>query len=794
MHFRLLMILTASIVSLTFPRMRVAAQAVKNEAAAAVKAVNTPTSSASFGNQAAPFLAKYCNGCHGGDKPKADLNLTTFKDESAIVKNRKVWTLVKDTIESGEMPPEEKPQPSEAEASAFMGFITTTFAKVDCASQNDPGRVTIRRLNRAEYNNTIRDLLGVDYRAADDFPSDDVGYGFDNIGDVLTLPPILMEKYLDAAEKIVEQAIVAGPRSSNGPVKLYEAEDLPNSAGGSPYNDFARSLASVSALTVQHTFPRDGEYLLRARVFGQQAGPELVKMAFVVDGKAMKTVEVAAVESDPKVYEYRAKLRGGPRKFGVSFLNDYYNEKDPNPEQRDRNLVVDSLEVQGPIQSGDSPLPESHKKILFKVATKENRDDVVRELLAKFASRAYRRPITPGELARLVKFVDLAQQNGDSFERGMQVAVEAILVSPQFLFRVELDRSPKTGRRNDPKTPAPASLIDDFELASRLSYFLWSSMPDDELLKLALDGKLRAGDNLEKQVKRMLRDSKARSLVENFADQWLQIRNIKTVSPDRGKFPGFDDDLRTAMLTETEMFFGAVVRDDRSVLDLIDSDFTYLNERLAKHYGITGITGEQFRRVSLKGNQRGGLLTQASILTVTSNPTRTSPVKRGKWILEQVLGTPPPPPPGDVPELDNQKTLSGTLRQRMEQHRSNPSCASCHARMDPLGFGFENFDAIGAWREKDGDAAVDSSGVLPSGRKFRGPKELKAILKAKDKDFVRCLSEKLLTYALGRGVEYYDTCAVDVIVAGTVKNKYKFSQLVLEIVKSDPFQKRKGKG
>ena len=792
MHFRFFMVLTAGIVGLTLPRMRASAQSVKNEPPA--KAVNAPASSASFENQAAPFLAKYCNVCHGGDKPKADLNLTTFKDESAIVKNRKAWTLIKDYIESGEMPPEEKLQPSEAEAAAFMAFITSTLAKVDCTSQNDPGRVTIRRLNRSEYNNTIRDLLGVDFHAADEFPSDDVGYGFDNIGDVLTLPPILMEKYLDAAEKIVEQAIVAGRGSSNGPVKLYEAEELPSTAGGSPYNDFARSLASESALSVQHTFPRDGEYLLRARVFGQQAGPEQVKMAFVVDGKAVKTVEVAAVESDPKIYEFRAKLRGGARRFGVSFLNDYYNEKDPDPSQRDRNLVVDSLEIQGPIQTVDSPFPESHKKILFKMPTKENRDEVVRELLAKFASRAYRRPITPGELARLVKFVDLAQQNGDNFERGMQVAVEAILVSPQFLFRVELDRSPKTGRRNDPKRPTTASLIDEFELASRLSYFLWSSMPDDELLKLALDGKLRADGNLENQVKRMLRDPKARALVENFADQWLQIRNIKTVSPDRGKFPGFDDDLRTAMLTETEMFFGAVIRDDRSVLDLIDSDFTYLNERLAKHYGIPEIKGEQFRRVTLKGNERGGLLTQASILTVTSNPTRTSPVKRGKWILEQVLGTPPPPPPGDVPELDNQKTLSGTLRQRMEQHRSNPSCASCHARMDPLGFGFENFDAIGAWREKDGDAAVDASGVLPSGQKFRGPKELKAILKAKDKDFVRCLSEKLLTYALGRGVEYYDVCAVDAIVAGTVKNKYKFSQLVLEIVKSDPFQKRKGKG
>ncbi len=515
-------------------------------------------------------------------------------------------------------------------------------------------------------------------------------------------------------------------------------------------------------------------------------------MAFVMDGKTLKIVEVKAVQQDPVVYEYRVKLRGGVRHFGASFLNDFYDEKSTDPKQRDRNLVVDYFEVQGPIHTKDSPLPESHKRIIFKTATKENREAVVREILAKFATRAYRRPVTPGELARLVKFVDLAQQNGDSFERGVQVAVEAILVSPQFLFRVELDHRPKGAATK--KTGAVSSYpIDDFELASRLSYFLWSSMPDDELYRLALDGTLRAGDTLEKQVKRMLRDPKARALVEDFAGQWLQIRNLKTVNPDHGRFPNFDNALRSAMLTETELFFAAIVRDDRSVLDLLDADFTYVNERLAKHYGIPGVKGDEFRRITLKGGERGGVLTQASILTITSNPTRTSPVKRGKWILEQILGSPPPPPPGDVPPLDGAKQLTGTLRQKMEQHRANPACASCHAKMDPLGFGFENFDAIGAWREKDGDAAIDPSGVLPSGQKFRGPRELKAILKTRDKDFVRCLTEKMLTYALGRGVEYYDACAVDAMMAGMAKNRYKFSQLILEIVKSDPFQKRKGR-
>lgn len=761
-------------------------------------AVAKKTEAVTFSGQIGPFLAKYCIQCHGGTKPKADLNLTTFTDELSVVKGRKLWVRLKDYVSAGDMPPEDKLQPSQDEVDKFTGWIDTTLGKVDCKSQADPGRVTIRRLNRSEYNNTVRDLVGIDFRPADDFPSDDVGLGFDNIGDVLTLPPILLEKYLEAAESVAEQAIVSGSKHAKGPVKTYEVEELPADSGGSPYNDWAKTLGSTGSIVASHLFPRDAEYTIRARAFGQQAGPEPAKMAFVVDGKPLKSVDVPAVEKDPQVYEYRVKLKGGNRKFGVAFLNDFYNEKDPDPKQRDRNLVVDYLEVQGPTQTADAPLPESHRRIIFKKPTKDNHAEVAREIVERFATRAYRRPVTAGEVARLIKFVDLAQQNGDGFERGIQLAVEAVLVSPQFLFRVELDRRPPVqGKKGEkPTTQLIGYPIGEFELASRLSYFLWSSMPDDELFNLAVQGKLRTGDNLDKQVRRMLHDPRARALVDNFAGQWLQIRNMKTVNPDRGRFPTFDEPLRAAMIQETELFFEAIIRDDRSVLDMLDSDFTYVNERLAKHYNIPGVQGEKFRRVPLKGDERGGLLTQASILTVTSNPTRTSPVKRGKWILEQILGSPPPPPPPNVPELKDDKgnKLTGTLRQRMEQHRANPACASCHSKMDPLGFGFENFDAIGAWRVKDGDAPVDPSGVLPSGEKFQGPKALKAILKGRDKDFTRCLAEKMLTYSIGRGVEYYDTCAVDKIVEGTARNHFRFSQLILEIVKSDPFQKRKAKG
>lgn len=753
----------------------------------------TATSEASFSDQIAPLLAKYCINCHGDKKPKGGVNLAKLTDESSLAASQKVWQLVVENVESGDMPPEGKPKPTKAEVELLTGWIDSRMEKLDCGKESDPGRVTLRRLNRSEYNNTIRDLFGIDFRPAEDFPSDDVGYGFDNIGDVLTLPPILMEQYLAAAESIVEQAIVADS-GSGGLLKTWETEGLETGAGGAPYEDWARTLGTTGEIAVTFPCPRGGEYVFRARAFGQQAGPEPARMAFQVDGKAVETVDVTAEVENPKVYEVKVPLNAGARRISVAFVNDFYDPKAENPKQRDRNLIVDYLEIQGTAAAANAPLPASHQKIIFQTPTNATRDDCVQAILERFASRAYRRPITPGEVARLVKFVDLAEQSGDSFERGIQLALEAVLVSPQFLFRVEIDPRIEKSEKTQATRTHP---INEFELASRLSYFLYSSIPDDELWQLATEGKLREGDNLETQVRRMLRDPKAKALVENFADQWLQIRNIKTVNPDRKQFPTFDEPLRAAMLKETELFFEEVMREDRSVLDFLDADYTFLNERLAAHYGIPEIKGNQFRRVSLsEGSHRGGLLTQASILTVTSNPTRTSPVKRGKWILEQVLGTPPPPPPPDVPELkdDESTTLSGSLRQRMEQHRSNPNCASCHARMDPLGFAFENFDAIGAWRDKDGTFPVDSSGALPSGQSFQGPEELKGILKTREKNFTRCLAEKMLTFAIGRGIEDPDKCAIDRIVDATSSDQFKFSRLVLEIVNSDPFQKRKNRG
>ncbi len=593
-----------------------------------------------FVKDVAPLLAKYCTKCHGGKRPKGEVTLDTFKTEEDARQQPKLWEKVALNLRSGEMPPSGRPRPVAAEADRLLAWIETQVVQVDCTKGRDPGRVTLRRLNRAEYKNTIRDLVGIDFKPADDFPTDDVGYGFDNIGDVLSLSPLLLEKYLAAAEQIA-------------------AEAFKNPA-------------------------------IRARVFLPALG------------------------------------------FGK-------------------------------------------KKV-----------EAVRAVIAGFATRAYRRPVTADEVTRLFRFVKLALDNGDPGEKGLQLAIQATLVSPHFLFRVE--RTPRT------KGTLTAFAVTEHELASRLSYFLWSSMPDEELFRLARAGKLRTGDTLERQVKRMLADPKARALTENFAGQWLQIRNLKTATPDPGTYRGFDEALRSAMARETELFFEAIVKEDRSVLDFLDADFTFVNERLARHYGLPGVKGSEFRRVSLQGQERRGVLTHASILTVTSNPTRTSPVKRGKWILENILNAPPPPPPPDVPELEEkQAELRGTLRQRMEQHRTNVLCASCHQRMDPLGFGFENFDGVGAWRTHEGKFPIDASGVLPGGQKFKGPRELVAILKAREGDFRRCLAEKMLTYALGRGLEAYDRCALDDIGAAVVRGQNRFSSLVLAVVKSDPFQKRKGR-
>ncbi|MBI2823799.1 MAG: DUF1592 domain-containing protein [Planctomycetia bacterium] len=730
-----------------------------------------------------PFLAQHCLACHSGEEPKGDLSLEKYQDAASVRRDRDTWGKVVEYLEGGIMPPEERPRPNRDEVAAVTAWANKQLAALGDGQRN-PGRVTIRRLNRAEYNNTIRDLVGVAFKPAEDFPTDDVGYGFDNIGDVLSLPPVLLEKYLAAAERIASEAIQASPQSS-APAKARFAPAQMKLASGGDGEPTTGILVSNGEVFVDVPFTSDGEYIVRAGACAQQAGPDPARMALKVDGKDVQSFEVKATADRPEAYEVRLTIEAGTKRIAVAFVNDYYQPNHPDPKQRDRNLFVDCLEIEGPL--GDAPtLPDSHRRIIFRQPTDVNDADAcAKEILAKFARRAYRRTVSETEVERLLRFVRLARADGGTFEAGIQLAVQAVLVSPSFLFRVELDGDAASG--------APTQPIDDFQLASRLSYFLWSSMPDDELTRLADEGALAKGDNLAAQVKRMLADEKAAALVENFAGQWLQIRNLDIAAPDRMRFKDFDDGLRAAMRRETELFFESVMREDRSILEFIDADYTFVNDRLAKHYGIEGVDGKEFRRVSLPDKRRGGVLTHASILTVTSNPTRTSPVKRGKWIMEQILGTPPPPPPPGVQELEQGK-LEGTLRQKMEQHRANPNCAVCHNRMDPLGFAFENFDAIGAWRDREGEQTIDAGGTLPGGQTFAGATQLRAILKAAPEPFARNLVRKMLTYALGRGLESYDNEAVNEITSQLAAHDYKFSTLVVAVVKSEPFRMRRAKG
>ena len=754
-----------------------------NPPKAKAKATNSAAPAANgFETEVSPLMRKYCLSCHSGPNPSGGVSLDKDKTTASVIKNRDTWENVARNISDNHMPPASGLQPTAVERDRITNWVEGTFTKADCALR-DPGRITLRRLNREEYNNTIRDLFGIDIRPADSFPSDDVGYGFDNIGDVLSLSPLLMEKYLNAAEKVAQTAILT-PEDGNKPVRI-PAATMQHTLQGSAYNGNGFLLYTNGDVHTDYDVPQDGDYTIGVNAAQQPAGPDNAKMALHIDDKVAFTFDVAVGERKPRTYELPMHLKAGKHRFAMEYTNDFYDEKAPKGKQ-DRNLVVNYLEMVGP-PGMPKDLPVSHRRIVFCTPSAAlTKDEAARRILTAFATKAYRRPITTPEVDRLLTYVHLAQKQGESFEGGIRVAVEAVLVNPNFLFHVELD--PK------PNEKQISRYLTDYELAARLSFFLWSSVPDAELESLAAQGKLQNSKMLETQVKRMLKDPRAQALGQNFAGQWLQLRNLSQVRPDTGRFPDWNDKLRVSMKTETEMFFNAIVSEDRSLLDFIDAKYTFLNEPLAKHYGISGVAGDNFRRVALEGDQRGGLLTQASILTVTSNPTRTSPVKRGKWVLDNLLGTPPPPAPPNVPKLadDNHGVLVGTLRQRMEQHRANPACASCHARMDPLGFGLENFDATGGWRTKDGDQAVDASGTLPGNVAFTGPAQLKTILKTKKTLFVHCLTEKMMTYALGRGIEHYDRCNIDGMVKTIAQNDYKFSALVTAIVESDPFRKRRG--
>ncbi len=768
---------------------RGAAVAATSGGAPADPHVDTASGQTSYASSIKPLVAEYCVGCHSGDKAPGGVDFAKYSSNTSVIDDSGVWEKAAENLSSLKMPPEGMPAPSTDERGRMVGWIQATLSQAGCRV-NDPGRVTLRRLNRQEYDNTVDDLLHVSLHPADEFPGDDVGYGFDNNGDVLSLSPLLLEKYLSAAETLAHAAILA-PESLGQTSHLAMGDMRFVSNGlGPPVAAGGYELYSNDEISAPVNFPVAGDYVIHVRAYGQQAGPDKCHMSLRFNHAAVGAdAVVAQVEAKPEVFSATVHVdTPGEFPVGAAFTNDYYKADDPDPNNRDRNLVVCSVAVQGPM-SLPKVRPESERALLARYpASRAQFRACAKADLTPFVSRAFRRPVTAHELDRLMECFDEGASGGASFESGMQVAVEATLVSPSFLYRTELDPREVVGKDGG------NHLLSSYEMASRLSYFLWSSMPDDTLLRLAAQGKLQNPDVLKAQVARMLKSPKSQALATDFADQWLELRKLNVIQPDASQFPQYDSKLRDSMRTESEMYFENIVAQDRSIIEFLDSDYTFLNAPLAQLYGIPNVTGDNFRRVALTDRNRGGVLTQASVLTVTSNPTRTSPVKRGKWVLVELLGTPPPPPPPGVPQLadatNSHGPLTGSLRDRMIQHRADPACATCHKSMDPLGFGLENFNAIGQWRTQDSGEAIDASGVLPNGGKFNGPAELKAYLLTRKDQFNRAFAEKMLTFALGRGMTPDDRCNVDKIAAGVKANGYRFSSLVDAIVLSAPFRER----
>lgn len=747
-------------------------------------ATASPADGKTFAKDIRPLLETYCWDCHADGESKGDVVLDKDPDESAIRKNRKLWTGALFHVEQWTMPPhDKKTQPTKEERELIVSWLDAQLNPVD-PNNPDPGRVTIRRLNRVEYNNTVRDLLGVTSRPADEFPEDDTGYGFDNIGDVLALPPILMERYLIAADRVLVEAIPGGPPP---PAKTTLA---PGDLHGVGFPDKGARLLAFSGEThTEYLSPAEGEYAVRVKVWAAQAGNEPAKAELRVNGKEVKKLDVTAEAADKaQTIEARVTLPKGGQKIAVAFLNDFYDGNIPDAARRDRNLYVGGMEVEGPLKTVPRPLNAAAQRIFSEGAKAGENEAGARAILQNFTNRAFRRAAIPAEVDRLMTIFKAAQKEGESWRDSLRIAMKAVLVSPYFLYRIEWQ--PEAGN------PQKIVELSEFALASRLSYWLWSSLPDDELLSLAFRNQLRA--NLPAQVLRMLKDPKARALPENFGGQWLELRSLNVAAPNKERFPEYSPALRDAMKRETEELFWHIIQQNRPVTEFLSADYSFLNETLAKFYGIGGVSGPDFRQVKLPAeSNRRGILTHASVLTVTSDSIRTSPVKRGKWLLENILGISAPPPPPNVPALEEGEKVeaTGSVRQRLEAHRTKPGCAGCHSLIDPLGFSLEHFNAIGKWRDKDGSFPIDSSGSLTTGQKFTGPADLANIFLTDRRDtYLRGLVKKMMTYALGRGIETYDRPAVDAVLARMAKDNYTFQSMVLAIAESLPFQKRRGDG
>jgi hypothetical protein len=733
---------------------------------------------------------KFCVTCHNARLRTADLQLDAVDVDNPSA-NAAVWEKVLRKLRARDMPPPGVPHPDDATYDSLARHLETALDRAAAAKPN-PGRPAVYRLSRFQYANAVRDLLALEIDAASLLPADDSGYGFDNIGDVLTVSPMLLEKYLSAAAKISRLAVgdpSLEPTSTEFQVPPAtvqterESHDLP--------------IGSRGGISVRHHFPLDAEYVIKVRLQRGKDATTIVGMSEArqldirLDGRRLQLFTVggqragragAQGEMDDGL-EVRVPVNAGSHLIASTFVKDTVKPEGVLNRAGDQAFFegVGSVSIAGPYSATGSGETASRRKIFVcRPRGRTDEDECANRIITTLARRAYRRPITKDEIPSLMTPYTAARDAG-GFEAGIRLALQRVLVSPDFLFRVEVD----------PANVASGSAyrVSDLELASRLSFFLWSSGPDEELLDLAERGRLRDRGVLDRQVARMLADSRANTLVSNFVGQWLYLRNVHAVLPDPSAFPDFDENLRAALGRETELFFESILREDRSLLDLLRADYTFLNGRLARHYGIAGIHGADFRRVTLTNEERKGLLGKGSVLTVTSYPNRTSPTLRGKFVLENLLGSPPPPPPPNVPSLKEDKDLSLlTMRQRLELHQASPVCASCHSRMDPLGFALENFDGLGRWR-----ADVDSSGVLPDGTRIDGPVGLRQMLLDRKDQFVTTATERLLTYALGRGVEPYDMPAVRKIVRDAAPTDYRWSSLIAGVVNSVPFQMRRAR-
>ena len=768
-------------------------------------------------------LNRYCVTCHNTRLKTAGLTLDTM-DVERLGDHAETWEKVVRKLRTRSMPPVGRPRPDKATYTAVASSLETTLDRIAAANPN-PGRTPPHRLNRTEYANAIRDLLGLEVDSSALLPPDDADLGFDNMADILSVSPALLERYIFAARKIGRLAVgdpTVEPTTETYPVPKMQfqdqrmSEDLP--------------FGSRGGIAVQHHFVLDAEYdikiRLRRQLYGYIRGIQNRQQVEIrLDGERVAVLTVGGPPGTPPPqtftgvvpgsrewedytlhadddFRVRVSAKSGPKVLGVSFVQGR-SERDgvlqPRPTAKGLAVAerwsstseapeaaIEHVSVSGPFNAtGPGETPTRQKIFVCHPMHGAKEEPCAREILSTLARRGYRRPVTSDDVDTLMTFYEAGRRTG-GFDTGIQRGLESILVDPEFLFRIERDPVASPARA--------ASPITDLELASRLSFFLWSSIPDDELLDLAVREQLRTPAVLDQQVRRMLADSRSQALVDGFVMQWLSLRRLDRIVPTPDLFPEFDDNLREAFQQEAKLFVGSQLREDQSVVDLLRADYTFVNARLARHYGIPNVYGNRFRRVTFDDGTRGGLLGLGSILTVTSYPTRTSPVLRGQWLLEHILGAPPPPPPPDVPGLPDEGESGrwASVRERLEQHRKNPVCANCHAPMDPLGFALEHFDAIGQWRASgETGAPIDASGLFPDGTEFYGLAGLKKVLLNEDEQFVQTVTEKLTTYALGRGVQYYDMPAIRSIIRESASRDYRWSSLVLGIVKSTPFQMRR---